>query len=51
MTTENIELSVSAKTILWPVAPDGESYIFKKDYLIDPEKPDEIYSDFRMMRG
>ena len=33
------------------VAPDGESYIFKKDYLIDPEKPAEIYSDFRMMRG
>ena len=33
------------------LAPDGESYIFKKDFLIDPDKPDEIYSDVKIIRG
>lgn len=32
-------------------APDGESYIFKKDFLIDPDKPNEIYSGIKIIRG
>ena len=33
------------------LAPDGNSCIFKKDFLIDPDKPDEIYSDIRITKG
>ena len=33
------------------LAPDGESYIFKKDFLIDPDKQDEIYSGIRIIKG
>ena len=27
------------------VAPNGEKYVFDKDFLIDPDKLDDIYSD------
>ena len=33
------------------VAPDGEKYVFDKDFLIDPDKPDEIYADIKIMKG
>lgn len=33
------------------LAPDGKSYIFKKDFLIDPDKPDEIYADVKITKG
>ena len=33
------------------VAPDGERYVFDKDFLIDPEKPDEIYADIKITKG
>ena len=33
------------------VAPDGEKYVFDKDFLIDPEKPDEIYADIKITKG
>ena len=32
------------------VAPDGERYVFDKDFLIDPEKPDEIYADITITK-
>lgn len=32
-------------------APDGEKYFFMKDFLIDPDKPDEIYSDITFERS
>ena len=33
------------------VAPDGEKYVFDKDFLIDPDKPDEIYADIKITKG
>lgn len=30
---------------------DGEKYFFMKDFLIDPDKPDEIYSDITFERS
>lgn len=33
------------------VSPSGEKYVFRKEFLIDPEKPDEIYSDIQIIRG
>ena len=33
------------------VAPDGERYVFDKDFWIDPEKPDEIYVDIKITKG
>ncbi len=33
------------------VAPDGERYVFNKDFLIDPDKPNEIYADIKIMKG
>ena len=33
------------------VAPDGERYVFDKDFLIDPDKPDEIYADIKITKG
>ena len=30
------------------VAPDGERYVFDKDFLIDPDKPNEIYADIKI---
>ena len=32
------------------VAPNGEGYVFNKDFLIDPDKPEEIYSDIQIRR-
>ena len=28
----------------------GERFVFMKEFLIDPQKPDEIYSDFMLER-
>lgn len=33
------------------ISSEGEKYVFRKDFLIDPEKPDEIYSDIQIIRG
>ena len=33
------------------VAPDGEKYVFDKDFLIDPDRPDEIYADITITKG
>ena len=33
------------------VTPDGERYVFDKDFLIDPDKPDEIYADITITKG
>ena len=33
------------------VAPDGERDVFDKDFLIDPDKPDEIYADIKITKG
>ena len=33
------------------VAPDGERYVFNKDFLINPDKPDEIYADITITKG
>ena len=33
------------------VSPDGERYVFDKDFLIDPEKLDEIYADITITKG
>ena len=33
------------------VAPDGEKYLFNKDFLIDPDKPDKIYADITITKG
>ena len=33
------------------VAPNGERYVFIKDFLIDPDKPDEIYADITITKG
>ena len=33
------------------VAPNGERYVFDKDFLIDPDKPDEIYADIKITKG
>ena len=33
------------------VASDGERYVFDKDFLIDPDKPDEIYADITITKG
>ena len=33
------------------VAPNGEKYVFDKDFLIDPDKPDEIYVDITITKG
>lgn len=33
------------------ISPNGEKYVFRKEFLIDPEKPDEIYSNIQITRG
>ena len=33
------------------VAPDGQSYVFNKDFFIDPDKPNEIYADIKIIKG
>ena len=33
------------------VAPYGERYVFDKNFLIDPDKPDEIYADIQITKG
>lgn len=33
------------------VAPNGEKYVFDKDFLIDPDKPDEIYANIKITKG
>lgn len=33
------------------VASDGEKYVFRKDFLIDSEKVDEIYADIKITKG
>lgn len=33
------------------VAPNGEKYVFDKDFLIDLDKPDEIYADITITKG
>lgn len=33
------------------VAPNGEKYVFDKDFLIAPDKPDEIYADIKITKG
>ena len=33
------------------VAPNGEKYVFDKNFLIDPDKPDEIYADITITKG
>ncbi len=38
-------LCLGEHNIVGCVAPDGERYVFDKDFLIDPDKPDEIYAD------
>lgn len=39
-----------AHNIVGCIAPDGERYVFNKDFLIDPDKPEEIYSDIQIRR-
>ena len=29
----------------------SENYVFRKEFLIDPEKSNEIYSDIQIIRG
>lgn len=33
------------------VTSDCERYIFNKNFLIDPDKPDEIYADIKITKG
>lgn len=33
------------------VALDGERCVFDKDFLIDSERPDEIYADIKITKG
>ena len=33
------------------VAPDGERYVFDKDFFFFLEKPDEIYADITITKG
>ena len=33
------------------VAQNGEKYVFDKNFLIDPDKPDEIYADITITKG
>ena len=33
------------------VTPDGEKYVFDKNFLINPDKPDEIYADITITKG
>lgn len=32
------------------VTPDGKRYVFDKDFLIAPNKPDEIYEDIKITK-
>ena len=48
---EFMVLGFGEHNIVGCVAPDGEKYVFNKDFLIDPEKPDEIYADIKIIRG
>ena len=41
----------SEHNIVGCVAPNGERYVFIKDFLIDPDKPDEIYADITITKG
>lgn len=33
------------------ISPESEKYVFRKEFLIDPEKSNEIYSDIQIIRG
>ena len=48
---EFMVLGFGEHNIVGCVTPDSEKYVFNKDFLIDPEKPDEIYADIKIMRG
>ena len=48
---EFIVVCFGEHNIVGCVAPDGERYVFDKDFLIDPDKPDEIYADITITKG